>query len=446
MSTYLRSFGLVLVLLLAGMASSPTVAQEGPATPPGTSEVDLARVPLAPADLPDPGFQLFLAAHLGLEGLVYGIVGDTSADQFKGLPLSSMRDGYMYFLTLPVDPADPGSPQLAALGTTIAEMDSDESAADLAARIVAHYELAPSTTVDGVMVKSDTKRNVEALMQRGNHLILMSYRVEEDQESTQQKTERWTAESIAGLTEQTGKRLDDAVALSEGGEAALGVGNIAFSGDPALETFPPWVYTQLEFYRVLDGEVVPLEGEIEAPEVSGIAPGTTDLYTYYLMLDNEDGVVPGYDDAFIDIRVALMTFETERFAAEFAVSPIDLAPISLLPKVSYDSSTEAGGGVTVARGTTDYSGYVPDREGEGGSGYRAVLQIGRRVVVVEFITTGQAPITESDVAPLLELQAACVTALPEPCVAIPVDELGATLEQEATLEATPAVVTSSAKG
>lgn len=445
MSTYLRSFALVGALLLAINGWTPLLAQERPAPPPGMSAVDLSRVPIPPADLPESGFQLLLAAHLGLEGLVYSIVGDTSSAEFEGLPFSSMRDGYLSFLTLLADPSDPNT-QLAALVTTIAEMDSEGSAEELASRIVAQYELAPSTTVDGVMVKSDHKRNVEALMQRGNHLILVSYRVEEDQESTQQKTERWTAESIAGLAEQTGLRLDDAVAMREGREAALGSGNITFHGDPALETFPPWVYAQVEHYRVLEGAVVPVVGEIEAPSVSGIAPGITDLYRYYLILANEDAMLPGNEDAYIDIRVTLITFETERFASEFAASPGSLVSVYWLPEITYESSTDAGGGVTLARGATEYTDRSGKLEGQIGSGYRAVRQLGRHVVVVEFMATGQVPVTESAVAWLMERQAACMDALPDPCTAVPIDQLRAALEHDATPEATPASVTTFARG
>lgn len=280
-------------------------------------------------------------------------------------------------------------------------------------------------------------------MQRGNHLILVSYSLKDTQESTRHHVEGWSPKQVAGIAQQTGERLDDAVALRDGGEAALGSGNITFHGHPALETFPPWNYAQVEHYRVLDGEVVPLEGEIEAPTVSGIAPGITDLYRYYLNLADDNPMFPGNEEAYIDIRVALVTFETERFASEFAASPNSLVSVYWLPEITYESSTDAGGGVTLARGATEQTGK---REGQIASGYRAVRQLGRHVVVVEFMAAGHVPVTESAMAWLMERQAACMDALPDPCAAVPIDQLRAAIEQDAIPEATPALVTTFARG
>lgn len=383
------------------MPASVAVAQGGDATP-----VDLARVPLPPQALPEPGFQFAQGGDLDLLTFVTGVgsIHIASDDFDVDVPEKHWRQGYASVSLLLSDRASVDSDWLAAAVTFVIELDSPAGAVEVADWLnnIGSGEEDPTETIGGVLVASDAD-SLRGFLVHHQYLILTSYN------AIEAKDARWTPEAIAGMADAMSDRLDRAIADQEAGEIQLGIGNVMIAGPDAGWATIRALDPLTQHYRVLEGAVVPYPGELEELLADDVIPGVTDLFIA------RQGI--GGDGSSHLIGVTLARFETEADAERFAanIDAYDLAG-ALDPGVTYDRAvvSEDGGTLTRARLDAD-DGLL--------SGYRSVRREGEIVQVVEWLAGGNARVNEAMMGWLVDQQEQCVRALPEPCALIPERDL-----------------------
>lgn len=408
------------MLLMAGTVTAvpavPVIAQDGatPAEDGTPPPVDLAGVPLRPSDMPKPGFQMYNAASLDYNAFTSRAFGVDATMASDGIDGADFQDGYFSMLALPRNLARFDFEMLAALRTTIVETVSEDSASELAGALRMLLNLPPSTSV-----QSNT-----AVVQEGNHVLWISY-------ESYESSEGLSPEAMVEVAHLTTQRLRDTVAMAERGAPALGLGNVVFGGDS--QGFSDRLsFSSDEFYRVLDGEVLSSWRDVETPSAPELAAGLTNVYIAAPSIPApEDSAVR----ALVHVRITLAEFESAAAAAAFAAAPTDIVPTFWQLRdaigMSYEAATDAGAGVAVSRGT------VNDPDALRRTGFRAVRQIDRQVIVVELVTSAFITIPESSATWLMEIQTSCLRALPEPCAPVPLTDFDAAVEFRVPPAATP---------
>lgn len=376
-------------LLIAGLvmpvSAYPVASQGGDASP-----VDLARVPLPPDALPEPGFQFAQGGDLDLRNFLVGVGGLSRSSNDFDVPEKHWRQGY----------ASVDSDWLAAAVTLVIELDSPAGAAETADWLanIGSGEEDPMETIGGVLVASDAD-SLRGFLVHHQYLILTTYNAIEGKDA------RWTPEAIAGMADAMRDRLDRAIADQEAGEIQLGIGNVMVEGPNAGWATIRALDPLTQHYRVLDGTVVPYPGELGDLPADEVIPGVTDLFIA------RQGI--GGDGSSHLIGVTLARFETgadaERFAGD--IDAYDIAG-ALDPGVVYEESVASEDGGTLARAS------LAADDGPL-SGYRSVRRDGAIVQVVEWLAGGNARVNEAMMGWLVDQQEQCVRALPEPCALIP---------------------------
>jgi hypothetical protein len=399
MKRYVVSVLLALLFVVApanGNAEA-TVAQETV-----SASVDLATVPLTPDLLPEEGFQLVQAGWLDLGALTYAIAGD---GQPAGSPFTPVEDGftggYSHILGLLSDRAHAQSEPLSGAATYVlgfASEDDAELAADL---LVDFIELDEPEPIDGV----DTWRSpvvTTGLAVEGSFVIMFNYSFDEQRFSTRQNTD-WDQAAVAEVVNQTRTRLEDAVERANDGHQSLALAGLRYSGEDALNALP-WTYFPItQHYRVLDGEVLPYGGELEAEDAA--PEGVIDLFVSRQQLGDD-----GYDHM---IDVTLASFESEADARAFALEPGPvLFPPTWIFEPDYGDLAEVSLGVSLQTVRVDDDFLRA-------TGFRTIRVDGTTVQVVQWMASENGLTSRAGMLEITAAQTACLENLPAPCAPLP---------------------------
>jgi len=412
---------LAVLALLPGLFQ-PVFAQSGDDATPVTSAIDLATVPLPPDLLPEAGFQLAQAGDLELGAVQYAWAGDgLEEDEWQPFE-DGFRQAYSMVHVLLSDRADPLSEPIAQVLTTVVVLDSAHTAELARDASLDIFNIDGTQEIDEVFVYED-QQGMIGLGIAGDALVVVQYSFSAQQFSTQQDTD-WTPDALAGLVNETGARLDDAVAEAEDGIASLGVANLMFHGpDAAWSISWPW-FPNTEHYRVRDGEVVPYGGELDRDLRDAMPEGIDDLFVSRQQV--------GDDQYAHMVDVTLASFETEEDAAAFAADPL---PVTFPPtwdfEVTYGADEEIDDDTRLERARS---------EGESlrATGYRTIRQAGTTVQVVQWLASEKAQATEDGTLAITAMQSACLDALPEPCDPVSQDEFPGPFDADSANQGVPA--------
>ena len=400
----------ICLLICLPMLGNPVAAHQAP--PDGDAAVDLARVPVPPSDVMEPGFQLVQAGWIELSGVAYALAGDSMpSDAFDAVE-ADYRGGYSQVLALLTDRADPSSEPLSQLLTLTLSFDSNEHAEAAATEIRSLLGLDEPTDIDGIDVWAGPEIT-ESIVVEGATVIYVAYIFEEQRFSTQQNTD-WTPEALAELADETRDRLVDAEEGAAAGVSALSRAGLLIEGPDAGWTITWPYFPTSQHYRVLDGNVVPYGGELD--DDLFVPDG---METYYV--SRQQFGDDGYDHL---LDISLAEFETETDANAFAAEP---PPIQFPPtwqfEATYGATTEVEPGLTV-------QSVRVDAENLRATGQRTIRVNGTTVQVMQWLGSENGMTSREGMLDLTTLQTDCVDNLPAACQPLPQDQFPAPVDQE----------------
>lgn len=410
--TYASPIVRCLICLLAclPMLGSPVAASQ--ATPVTEAAVDLARVPVPPAEVMEPGFQLVQSGWIELSAVAYALSGDSmppdAFDEVEG----GYTIGYSQVLALLSDRADAFSEPLSHLLTLVLEFGSESDAAAAANEIRDLLGLTEPTSIDGVDTWSGPEIT-ESIIAEGNTVIYVAYAFEEQRFSTRQNTD-WTPEAVAELASQTRERLLAAQDAAAGGDPALSRAGLLIQGPDAGWTIT-WPYFPIsQHYRVLDGDVLPYGGELD--DDLFVPDGMETYYVSRQQLGDD-----GYDHL---LDITLAEFETAADAEAFAADP---PPVQFPPtwqfEATYGEATEVEPGLWV-------QSVRVDDETLRATGQRTIRINDTTVQVMQWLGSENGMTSREGMLELTIAQTSCFENLPTACQPLDQDRFPAPLDQE----------------
>lgn len=394
---------LMLLLVVVGVPTLDSViavaAQEE-----GSRPVDLARVPVPPTDLPEPGFQFAYGGEMRLQDFLRSQRESRPLEDIPPVVEDHWRRAHTHLSLLFSNRASIASDWLASFATVVIELDSEDAAEEVAEWLTHSRTVGEdrTETIEGVSV-SLHERIIHAVLVQDRYVIEIGYNPF-DQPDLSHQANDWTAEAIAQLTRATSDRLQHAIRDSEAGENRLGIGALRVELPDAEWASPAAFNRVTRHYRVLDADVVPYPEEVGQLSADEVIPGVIDLF--FARQGGNEG------RSSHQINVTLARFANGSDAENFA-DRIDSYNIhgALDPGVTYRRSVEGEATGTLTHASLDLAhGRL--------SGYRSVRRTGEIVQVVEWLAGGTARVNESMVVWLANQQEACVRALPDPCAVI----------------------------
>jgi hypothetical protein len=377
-------FALVVTMVLAGMVSAPAAAQDAPDAP-----ADLAAMLVPPSALPEPGYQLARGGYLTPDDVRYLIeqryqLDDASiASLFEAVP---WRQGYTGTYHLLSDRSYRSSAPLASVSTRIHELESGDGA-------MAVESLMTGAPPDGA---EERDAAVEGAT---------TWRVVTSQADTLVTVVR-SGRFVLEVTSADYRRAPDALdhtaivgatlrRVEEGAGPGLSrlVVKIADSRliPIAVPTEAPLVH---DWYRLLDGEVIPAAGEMDEPEADAIAPDLEGI-----VISRQTAELASQN--WVTAGVVLARFDSPAAAADF--DGVIRDPLDFFPETEDASAIEIGTpGVAVARisGETTAGGRY--------SGYRVTVVEEALVSQITVRAMGNTLLSQEAVEGWAELQRACV--------------------------------------
>lgn len=375
---------IALVALAMVMAVPPPASAEDQGA---TREwLDLAAIVVRPGDLPEPGFQERSGSYLA------PFIADAHVET-----LEASGRTYVNSMALASDRAVVNAGPLATFETWILETGSENASVDWAENEAATGGIA-FRQIGEMTWGFETEDQVGLITVNGNYAVRLRY-FPMTGSSNRQNTGDWSLDALIGLRDVVNQRLE-AARNTDGlrpGTAAVAIDSVGLEGPDVREV------KRDQQYRVIDGEVQPGPGELEAPRLEEIATGATSV------LANDHRVELGYGGPdYHDIRVTLATFGHEDDATRYGAMPGDTSRLGLPVDVTYGDAVDG-----LARGT------VTTENGERGTAIRVIAVVETSAVIVEWFATGNATTTLQAARALIERQVACVKAPPEPCDVVP---------------------------
>ncbi len=401
---------LICLLLCLPLLGNPVAAQQ--ATPVAEAAVDLARVPVPPGEVMEPGFQLVQAGWIELAGVAYALAGDSMpARAFEDVE-SNYTGGFSQVLALLTDRADPSSERLSYVLTLVLGFSSPADAEAAALEIRDLLGLNEPTEIKGIDTWSGPEIT-ESIIVEGSTVIYVAYAFEEQRFSTQQNTD-WTPEAVADLAAQTRGRLGAAEAEADAGNPALSRAGLLIQGPDAGWTITWPYFPNSQHYRVLDGTVLPYGGEMD--DDLDVPDGMETYYVSRQQLGDD-----GYDHL---LDITLAEFETAAQAEAFAAEP---PPVQFPPtwqfEATYGAATEVEPGLWV-------QSVRVDDETLRATGQRTIRVDGSTVQVMQWLGSENGMTSREGMLDLTAIQTACVENLPAACAPLSQDQFPAPVDQE----------------
>ena len=398
------------LLVCLPLLTSSAGAEQG--TPLPEAAVDLARVPVDPGAVIEPGFQLVQAGWIELSAVAYALFGDSMPPDAFGTVEAGYTAGFSQVLALLSDRADPFSEPLSQLVTLVLEFDSSATATEAAAEIRDLLELDEPTAVDGIDTWSSPDIT-EAIVVDGDTVIRVAYIFPEQQFSTRQNTD-WTPEAVAALASETQARLLDAREAADAGEAALSRAGLLIQGPDAGWTIT-WPYLPIsQHYRVLDGVALPYGGELDSDLL--VPEGMETYYVSRQQLGDD-----GYDHL---LDITLAEFATPADAEAFAAAP---PPVQFPPTWSFEPTY--GPATEVEPGLWLQSVRV-DGDALRATGQRTIRVDDTTVQVMQWLGSEHALTSSEGMLELTAIQTACLRNLPAACAPMNQDLFPAPVDDE----------------
>ena len=400
--------GVVLMLVVAVMASALPVAAG--AAQDEAPLVDLAAMPLAPADLPEQGFQVMTGGFLDRNATASWIAGprrEEPASVEQMLENGAWEESYALDLVLLADRAFAESDILALVQTNLYRF-ADDGAAEDAFEELRDYEANPdaeeadSPVADGATVRLVTESgdSLRTLV-RVDDIVVEVVSLDQFQQ-----VDAATHGTVAIDT------MDRVIGLR--GDGAAGVATHALliaDGAEVADLFNAPATGVHQVYRLRDEVVQPATGELQVPERDVIAPGLRELF------QGSQGVRTGDGAGFYSSWIG--TFQDDASAAAFVASLPTASSGALLPDPYFplwaDEEVTAQGvaGVYRVSGTAAAGRF---------SGTVEIRQHGPYVVGIGWRAIGDVLPSVDVTSRLMDAQLACLDTGPH-CAPMPVATL-----------------------
>ncbi len=399
---------LTTLMLLTALATAPVAAQDQ------ASPADLAAMVVPPSGLPEPGFQFARGGYLTTDDARYLLqrqfgMDDDGADSLVNAV--SWNQGYTGTYSLLSDRSYRTSEPIESVTAIILEFSSSDGATGAEA-LLSGTPLADAEPIEPAVDGGASWRMVTS---------------QDDMLVTVARADRFVVVLVTAGRQRTPDTADHAAVVGATimrVEQSTGTGLsrqfVLIDDDGlipvAVATEDPLAHT---WYRLLDDEVVPAAGELDAPAPDDIAPGVEEIAVsrQTAELSSQNWVTAG---------IVTARFDSDADATAFQGVIRD--PLDFFPESEAASGIDPGTGGIAIEAISGES-----RVGGGYSGYRATVVEGEMLAQLTIRSTGSTVLDQASVERWAELQRQCLGN--GPCDAVPLVSLLQTPDPSEVAEA-----------